>query len=189
MPWQSCAASRRWRRRRTSRRGSRKSRRGEVMKMHAILLASAFWLLASLLLSSTALAQPTQEEVFKSIGDNVNESADSARALGVIAAVAGLVILLVVVGQRHKRSPGPRAVNHQGKLLKEGRKNVPLKAPEGKKIKALALDLRPHGRDEKLQSPLTPLLCPTLLGEAARQSRGKADLPVVAGLVKRLVSR
>ena len=68
-------------------------------------------------------------------------------------------------------------------------RNVPLKSAEVKQIKMLAQDIRPRGTDHRVESPLTLLLCPSLLGEAAKQSRGKADLPVVAGLVKKLVAR
>ncbi len=88
-----------------------------------------------------------------------------------------------------KSQPGPAGREKVCKLLKEVLRNVPLKTAELKQIKLLAQDYRPEKTDQRLQSPLTLLLCPSLLGEAARKSRGKADLPVVAGLVKKLVAR
>jgi hypothetical protein len=151
----------------------------------AVLLASGSWLLASLPLP----AQPTQEEVFKSIGDNVNRPVDSKRILAVAAGIAGVVVLLVVVGQWRKRETTSRALNHHGKLMKEVLRNVSLKGAEVKQLKVLAQDLRPRGTDQRIESPLVLLLCPTLLGEAAKQNKAKADLPVIAGLVKRLVSK
>ena len=141
------------------------------------------------LLPLVAVAQPTQEEVFKSIGDTVNEPVDSSKVVAVLASAAGVVVLLVVVSHWRKRETKSKALDHPGKLLKEVMRNVPLKGAELKQIKLLSQDLRPRGDGGRLESPLTLLLCPSLLAEAAKQSRGKADLPVVAGLVKKLVSR
>ena len=139
--------------------------------------------------ASTALCQPTQQEVFKSIGDTVNEPIDSSRVVATLAAIGGVITLLVVLGHRRNRGPNGKSPDHRGKLLKEVLRNVPLKGAELKQVKLLSQDLRPGGSDQRVTSPLTLLLCPSLLGEAARQSRSKADLPVVAGLVKKLVAR
>jgi hypothetical protein len=143
------------------------------------------WLLAP----SPLRAQPTQEEVFKSIGQSVDQPVDSSKVVAVLAGIGGVLVLLVVVGQRRGREARPRSLNQPRKLMKEVLRNVPLKGSELKQVKLLAQDLRPGGRDERVQSPLTLLLCPSLLAEAAKQSRGKADLPVVAGLVKKLVGK
>lgn len=152
-----------------------------------LVLLLAFHVFTFHALASPAAAQPTQEEVFKSIGDSVNHSADSTRAVAVLAGIAGVLVLLVVVGQWRSREKRPRGLNHHGRLMKEVLRNLPLKGAELKQLKLLAPSARPGGRDERVQSPLTLLLCPTLLAEAAKQSRGKADLPVVAGLVKKLL--
>jgi hypothetical protein len=143
----------------------------------------------SLLPCAATLAQPTQEEVFKSIGENVDRPVDSTRLVAALAGIGGVIVLLVVAGQWRGREARPRGLHHHGKLMKEVLRNVPLKGSEVRQVRLLAQELRPHGRDERVESPLTLLLCPSLLGEAAKQSRGKADLPVVAGLVKRLVGR
>ena len=137
---------------------------------------------------SVALAQPTQEDVFKSIGESVNEPVDSSRALAVAAGIGGAVVLLVVVGQWRQRDSRPKSLNHPGKLLKEVLRNVPLKGAEVKQVKALYQTYQPAGGG-RVESPLTLLLCPSLLADAAKQSRGKADLAVVGGLVKRLVGK
>ena len=136
-----------------------------------------------------ALCQPTQEEVFKSIGDTVNGPIDTSRFVATLAAIGGVVVLLVVVGHRRNGRSKTKRLDHAGKLLKEVLRNVPLKGAELKQIKLLSQDLCPGGTEQRVQSPLTLLLCPSLLGEAVKQSRGKADLPVVAGLVKKLVDR
>lgn len=157
--------------------------------MGRIAIVLTFHVFTFQFLVSPTSAQPTQEEVFKSIGDNVNEPLDSKHMIAVLAGIGGSVALLVVVGHWRRRERRPKAVNHHGRLMKEVLRNVGLKRSEIKQIKALAQDLRPRGRDDRVESPLTLLLCPTLLAEAAKQSRGKADLPVVAGLAKRLVGR
>ena len=151
-------------------------------------LLGAVLTLCAFALHAPVFAQPTQEEVFKSIGDTVSKPVDSSRALAVAAGIGGAMTLLVVVGHWRSREAKPKSLNHPGKLLKEVLRNVPLKGAEVKQLKALAQDYRPPG-GERLESPLTLLLCPSLLADAAKQSRGKADLPVVVGLVKRLVPK
>ena len=140
-------------------------------------------------LTASALAQPTQEEVLKSIGDNVGQPVDSTRFVASLAGIAGVIVLLVVAGQWRSREKRPRGLNHHGRLVKEVLRHVPLRGAEIRQVKLLAQQAHPAGRDDRVASPLTLLLCPTLLAEAAKQSRGKADLAVVAGLVKKLLAR
>jgi hypothetical protein len=162
--------------------------RARVRSSRRILVLVTFHVFTFHALVSPALAQPTQEEVFKSIGDSVNQSADSTRAVAVLAGIAGVLVLLVVVGQWRSRERPARGLNHHGRLIKEVLRGLPLKGAELKQIKLLSQSARPGGREERVHSPLTLLLCPSLLAEAAKQSRAKADLPVVASLVKRLLA-
>jgi hypothetical protein len=150
-----------------------------------LLLACGCWLLTA----SRLRAEPTQEEVFKSIGQSVDQPVDSSKVLAVLAGIGGVLVLLVVLGQRRGREKKTTSQNQPRRLMKEVLRNVPLKKSELKQVRLLSQELRPGGRDERVQSPLTLLLCPSLLAEAAKQSRGKADLPVVAGLVKKLVGK
>jgi len=156
-----------------------------VLGRSILLLACGCWLLPS----SHLRAQPTQEEVFKSIGQSVDEPVDSSRVVAVLAGIGGVLVLLVVVGQRRGREKKPRSLNQPRKLMKEVLRNVPLKGAELKQVKLLTQELRTGSGGERVQSPVTLLLCPSLLAEAAKQARAKADLPVVAGLVKKLVAR
>ena len=137
-------------------------------------------------LALPAAGKPTKEEVFKSIGDNVGQPVDSSRLVAVLAGIAGAIVLVAVLGRSRGRDGRPKALNHHGRLMKEVLRNLPLKRAELRQIKALAQAARPGGRDEKIHSPLALLLCPSLLAEAAQQSRGKADLRVVAALAKKL---
>ena len=155
------------------------------LRAAAFLLATGFWLLPS----RPALAQPTQEEVFKSIGDNVNEPVDSGRVLGVIAGIAGVVVLVAVIGQRRGRGASPKALHHHGKLVKEVLRALPLKGAEVKQLKAIVQDVLPKAGGDTPQSPITLLLCPSLLARAAQASPEKLDRRLVGGLVKRLAGR
>jgi hypothetical protein len=123
-------------------------------------------------------AAPTQQDVFKSISDNVGGSTDPMvfYVVGLIA--VGLVLLLVVVNSLKKRSSLPRPVNHQGRLMREVLKRLPLRRRELKQLKALAAE-------QGCTSPLTFVLCPSLLAKGLGES-GRADKRVLMGVAKKM---
>jgi len=117
-------------------------------------------LIACFGLPGLALAGPTQEEVLKSISDNVGESVDPSKFMALGAAVLGMVILMVVLNRR-KPGTGPvsRTLNHSGKLMKEVSTALNLKPTEVKRLKSLATDAG-------VSSPLVLMLCPSALKQA-----------------------
>lgn len=126
----------------------------------------------ALLSCSAASAAPSVEDVFKSVGDNVNQTADPSRLLALLLGAAGIVMILALLGLRKKRQVMPKAVNHQGKLLREICRSVEIKPAQLRKLKALADDYgQKHG--QPLQSPLTLLLCPSLLAETMKGKSGR----------------
>lgn len=130
-------------------------------------------------------AQPTQEEVFRSIGRNVSEPVDSRRMLAAVLGIAGVVALLVVISHSKRREGRPRTLNHPGKLLKEALKAVHLKPAELKQLKTLVHEAR--ARDEEgPTSPLTLLLCPSVLAREAQRHPQKVNRKVLGGLLKRM---
>jgi hypothetical protein len=145
------------------------------------------WLLVS---ARPCVADPTQEEVLRSIGQNVSESPGGGRVLGVLAGIAGGIVLLVVVGGRRGREAAPKTLNHHGKLLKEVLRTVPLKPAELKQLKLLLQESggRTGGGLQSVQSPLTLVLCPSVLVKAAKGRSEKVRTKVVAGLAKKLGS-
>jgi hypothetical protein len=164
------------------------------VRLRSSLLASGFWLLASFLcllaFSRPALAQPTQEEVFQSIKDNVGPSqTDYSKLLPYALVGLGVVILAVLVSQRKRQETAtPKPLNHQGKLLREVLKTVPLRAAELKQLRMLA-----DAREERLASPLTLLLCPSLLAQAVQvrqaqgsKGKGKLDRKAVLELARKV---
>lgn len=123
-------------------------------------------------------ATPRQEDVFKSISDNVGGSTDPKFFYILALAGTAFVLLLIVVNSFKNRQARPRAVNHQGKLLKELLKKIPLKGGEVKQLKAMA-------SEQGCASPLTLVLCPSLLAKGMN-TKGKADKRVVMGVAKKM---
>ncbi len=148
---------------------------------------AATWVALALLIPvAIASAAPTQEEVFRSIQENVGESANSGHVLALFADGAGVLILLAVFSQRPNRVVAPKTLHHQGKLLKEIMKSVPLRSAELKQLKMLAEESARRDGVEPLQSPLTLLLCPSVLAKALRSRPAKLDRKVLAGIVRKL---
>ncbi len=137
-----------------------------------------------LLLASIAHATPTQEDVFKSISDNMGEKSDSGNFLAMLLAITAVAILFAVISKRRQRVVLPKTLNHQGKLLKEVLKGTSLRPAEVRLLKSLA-------DSQSLDNPLVMLLCPSILEKALRQKNGKFERKVAtqlatkAGLIPR----
>jgi len=121
-------------------------------------------LAALLCTASVAHADPTQEEVFKSISNSVDGKTDGGKVLAVVSCIIGAFGLMVWLSKREKRVTTPRALNHQGRLMREIIKTAGLKPSEARRLKALAEELGDKG--EPLESPITLMLCPSLMKKA-----------------------
>ena len=127
--------------------------------------------------SLSAFAAPSQDDVLRSIGQNIDhQTGDASKLLALLAAAGGLAILLVVVSQRRKREVTHRALHHHGKLLKQVCRAIALKPRELRQIRQLA-------EDQNVTSPLTLLLCPSLLERAAD---ARSDGGIIAGVMRKL---
>ena len=145
-------------------------------KLLIITGATLFILHAS---SVRASAAPTQEDVLRSIGQNLDrQTGDPSKLLALLAAAGGLALLLVVLAHRRQRAVTSKALHHHGKLLREISRAISLKPAELRQLKQLA-------DDQDLVSPLTLLLCPSLL-ERAADARG--DRGIIAGVLHKLRS-
>lgn len=128
---------------------------------------------AAVLVSIVAYAKPpTQEDVFKSIQENVEGNLDGNLLLGILLGIIGLIVLLAFVTRQKKRVVHPKALNHQGKLLREVLKTVPIKGRELKQLKIVAEHVE---GDRPIASPLTLLLCPSLMAKTIQTKRMKID--------------
>ena len=118
---------------------------------------------------TTFLAQLKQEDVFKSISRNVSSGpGDPTVFYAAILTVAAVILLVVVVNALRKRGESrPRSVNHHGKLVKEVLKRIPMRKAELRALRTIAAE-------QACESPLTLVLCPSLLAKGIN-AKGKAD--------------
>ena len=131
----------------------------------------------------------TQDDVFKSISQNVSGEGDSGEGggkifLAVILVAIAIILLLSLLSLRRKREALPKAVHHPGKLLKEMLKQIPLKPAELRQLKALAEAEKEAG--SPIESPLVFILCPSALARAMRSPNVKVDRKVLAGLARKM---
>lgn len=104
----------------------------------------------------------TQQEAFQSIQDNVADTGGAGKLLALALAAGAMIVLLAVLSRRKTRASTPKAVNHQGRLLKEVTRSIGLKSAEVRKLKSLA-------DAQSLDNPLTLLLCPSLLAKSLKK--------------------
>jgi MFS family permease len=132
--------------------------------------SSAAALLAGILWPSIAGAVPTQQDVFRSIEQNVGESGDAGLLLATLCIVIGIAALVALLSRRQKIRSEPKPLNHQGKLLKEVTRIIGMKPSESKRLKSL-LPAASDRAGQQVQSPLTLLLCPSLLSSAMKDAK------------------
>lgn len=124
------------------------------------------------------LAQLKQEDVFKSISDNVGSSADPKVLYALLFGAAAFILLMVLLNARKNRVATPRAVNHAGRLTRELLRRVPLKKSELKQLKTAATE-------QGYESPLTLVLCPSLLAKSVNGG-GKADRKTLVAVARKM---
>ncbi len=117
-------------------------------------------ILAVTALTAPASANPSQDDVFKSISSNVNDQIDGSKVVAFLAATAGLIIILVLINHRQQRQDSPKVTNHQGKLLRELMKSA---------------DLAAGG--EPVENLTTILLCPSLIKRARGRNAPRESDP------------
>jgi hypothetical protein len=136
-------------------------------------------LLVVMMSARAATAAPTQDEVFRSINQNVGSTVDIDKWIPYILSGFGFVILVVLYNHRRQRQVTPRTLNHPGKLMKEICSSIELRPQELKQLKILA-------EDQKLTYPLTLLLCPSVMAKAVRNRSVQVDRQVIQQVVQRL---
>src|SRR4051812_49501189 len=79
-----------------------RQRRGHAIAWRVFfwLLATGFWLLAT---PSPSSAAPTQQDVFRSIQDNVSGEVDASTFLYILLGIIGLIVMIAVLGRQRKR--------------------------------------------------------------------------------------
>ena len=163
-------------------------KREAVSRRVRVLLVVLFTLHVSSFTMPEARATPSQAEVFKSIQENVGQqSDDSGKALAWLAAGAGALIMVLLVGSKLRlRRQTPQGLHHPGKLLREVMKTVPLKPKELKQLKMLAESAGGEDGDGAVESPLTLLLCPSVLARTLKTRPAKIDRAVMAQIIRKM---
>ena len=143
------------------RRAQNSERREACRNRHCVWVCCVCFALCTLSSALPSLAGPTQEDVFKSINENVGQSADGGKVLAFFAAGAAVVILLVLFNRRQTREAIPQPLNHTGKLLRELIKTAGLRPEQARQLKVLTEQVNAAGTP--VTNPVTLLLCPSLL--------------------------
>ncbi len=136
----------------------------------------------------TCAAGPTQEDVFKSISQNVGNTNgnDSKVFLMVLCVAVGFIILLVLINQRKQNTIAPKTLHHHGKLMKEVTKGLSLRAAEIKQLRLLADETTGRG-GEPVTSPLSLLLCPSVLAAASKRRRTGANQKMLEQIRRKML--
>lgn len=127
----------------------------------------------ALLPAHLALANPTQEEVFRSLDQNMHEVPKYTLVLPWLFGAAGVVGVVMYFRQRQKIEANPKALNNPAKLLREVADLAQIGPDELKRLKTLA-------EQRKCASPLTLLLCPSLLADSQPAEPAPKDHPEAA---------
>jgi hypothetical protein len=132
-------------------------------------------------LQVSARGAPRQDDVFRSIQDNLGQRTDPTMLLVVFGALAAVVIAALALNHWRQREVSPKVLNHPGKLAREIQREVNLRPAEVRQLKALA-------EGQPVENPLTLLLCPSLLLKAAKENPDRFDRRTVAAMMKRMGS-
>ena len=122
-----------------------------------------------------AAEQVRLEDVFRSTQESIDGGTGPGRMVALALALVAFGLLLAALQYRRRVQISPRAINHQGKLVKEVAKGLPLKAAEMRQLTKLA-------EQKELSSPLVMLLCPSVLAKSLSEAEGaeRATLKRVA---------
>ncbi len=115
----------------------------------------------------SAQAGPTLQDISKSFDHNVSQSPDSGKLLAIVLGAGGIICLLVLASQWAQRREKPRTLNHPGKLVREVQRKVHLSNVQVKRLTMLA-------ERRGCSSPLTVLLCPSLLAQKGERKEKSA---------------
>ncbi|MGD1275850.1 MAG: hypothetical protein ABR964_01340 [Tepidisphaeraceae bacterium] len=134
---------------------------------------------AGLAMTATPAVALTQEEVLQSINQHVGSTVDLSKYVPYL--VLALAALLLVVWYTRRTQPRlvTKPLHHRGKLLREIARKLHLDAAQIKMLKILA-------QEQRVSSPLTLLLCPSLLGKAIHTRNPRVDRVVLSEVVHRL---
>jgi hypothetical protein len=176
---------------RRQRAESESARRATVRGFGRLRLSVLTLLTLSALLVTPLRAGPTQEDFFKSMQRTREIHAPRLPSLPasfdptpfVIAAAGLLLLLLVLMAMRQNRTARKPAapLRSPRKLGREVAKRISLKSREWRQVKAAA-------DQQACASPLTLLLCPSLLTKATQDPDARLDRKILGDVARKLVT-
>lgn len=134
----------------------------------AMRLAICGWLAAvwvGVLAPVLAHAGPTLQDISKSFDTKLSQKPDSLNLTAIVIGIIAVVCILAIASQWGNRQEKPKAVNHSGRLLREMRRKIHLSSPQIKRLKILS-------ERKGCASPLTLVLCPSLLSLSPKRPAG-----------------
>jgi hypothetical protein len=165
-----------------------KLRSGANTERDTTWFAIAMAVAAAILLLARQARAADPDAFLKSMSEGVTSAGDSHAVLPIILAVIGVILLLAWLGTRERKAAKPRPVNHGRKLLKHVGREIGLAGGEIRQLKLLA-DVHERTAGEKLHSPLTLLLCPSLLGKTLEAADNRVDRATVVRMAKRVAGQ
>lgn len=124
------------------------------------------------------LSQVTLDDVFRSTQESMQQEPTSERVIALLVGVVAMIVLLVILQQRRRHLAASAPLNHHGRLLKEMFKTLSLNRAEIRQLRKLA-------DQQSCASPLTLLMCPSLLTKALHGTPSE-ERKVLAQVLKRL---
>ena len=148
------------------------------------LLSTVFFVVCAI--TPSVRASPSQDDVFKKIQESVGEreEVDYTPVLYLAGGGTVLVLVLWLVSRRRPERTRPGSLNHPGKLLKEVLKEVPLTAAEVRQLRLVA-DAVQQQTGEPV-TPVTMLLCPSLLAKGLQQKPARLDRKALGQVVRKM---
>jgi hypothetical protein len=124
-------------------------------------------------------ANPTQDEVFRSINQNVGSTVDLEKLIPFVMMGIALVLMLALYNYYRKRKVVAKPLHNSNKLTRQLAQALNLTSAEMRQLKQLAAA-------QEVENPLTLLLCPSVLGKAMKTDPTAFERETMAGLVQRL---
>ncbi len=131
---------------------------------------------------TAVLAIASQDQVLKSINEQVGEGVNGGTLLAVFLFVVVAVVGIAFLSYARKRQVQPKTLNHPGKLMKEVAREINLRPAEIKQLRAIA-------DEQGLESPIVLLLCPSVLAKATKALGERVDRNIVAGVARKLIGK
>jgi hypothetical protein len=119
------------------------------------------------------ISQVKLEDVFRSTRESMNQGTTDGHVLPLLAAAVGVVVLLIVLAYRRRRQVAPTALNSPRRLLKEVARAAGVKTAELRQLRQIA-------EEQKCSSPLSLLLCPSLLAKGLESRDAKQKKAMTA---------